>query len=412
MPDLGCLVIVDSFNSIDFNINSEEMKLLCESAGVNIVDICAYKRNYIDSNFYIGKGQAQNLSDISFELNTNVIIFSEDLSPTQIRNLENLTNKRIVDRTQLILDIFARRAQSNEGKIQVELAQLEYLLPRLTGKGIELSRIGGGSGVATRGPGETKLETDKRKIKEKIAKLKKELLEIQKQRNISGKNRIISQIPSVSLIGYTSAGKSTLLSKLANEDFYTDQMLFATLDTVTRKIDINKNNSIYLSDTVGFLQKLPHNLIAAFKSTLSEISNADILLHIIDSTKKNINDEINTVNDVLEELKISKKSIIYVFNKIDIADKSKLQELYYNFPKSVFISAKTGLGIESLLKIIENTIQNRFLNITILLPYNYYNTSLLYKYGKIYKTDYLENGIYIEAKIPKEIYYYYQDFTV
>lgn len=412
MPDLGCLVIVDSFNSIDFNINSEEMKLLCESAGVNIVDICAYKRNYIDSNFYIGKGQAQNLSDISFELNTNVIIFSEDLSPTQIRNLENLTNKRIVDRTQLILDIFARRAQSNEGKIQVELAQLEYLLPRLTGKGIELSRIGGGSGVATRGPGETKLETDKRKIKEKIAKLKKELLEIQKQRNISGKNRIISQIPSVSLIGYTSAGKSTLLSKLANEDFYTDQMLFATLDTVTRKIDINKNNSIYLSDTVGFLQKLPHNLIAAFKSTLSEISNADILLHIIDSTKKNINDDINTVNDVLEELKISKKSIIYVFNKIDIADKSKLQELYYNFPKSVFISAKTGLGIESLLKIIENTIQNRFLNITILLPYNYYNTSLLYKYGKIYKTDYLENGIYIEAKIPKEIYYYYQDFTV
>ena len=412
MPDLGCLVIIDSFNSIDLNINTEEMKLLCESAGVNIIDICVYKRNYIDPNFYIGKGQAKNLSDISFELNSNVIIFSEDLSPTQIRNLENLTDKRIIDRTQLILDIFAQRAQSNEGKIQVELAQLEYLLPRLTGKGVELSRIGGGSGVATRGPGETKLETDKRKIKEKISRLKKELSEIQKQRNISGKNRIISQIPSVSLIGYTSAGKSTLLSRLANENFYTDQMLFATLDTVTRKIDINKNNSIYLSDTVGFLQKLPHNLIAAFKSTLSEITNADILLHVIDSAKENIKDNIDTVNNVLAELKISDKSIINVFNKADITDKSKLQELYYNYPKSVFISAKTGLGIDNLYKLIEETIQSKFLEITVLLPYNYKNTTMLYKYGKIYKTEYLENGIYLEAKIPKEIYYYYQDYTV
>lgn len=410
MNDLALLVIIDSQDSPELTINTEEMSLLCKSAGVNLADTVTYKIKSVNPNYFLGKGQTQYLSDISYELNADVLIFSEDLTPTQIRNLENATDKRIVDRTQLILDIFAQRAKSNEGKIQVELAQLEYLLPRLTGKGIELSRIGGGSGVATRGPGETKLETDKRKIKEKISRLKIKLKEIEKQRNISSKNRLVSSIPSVALVGYTSAGKSTLLSVLSDENFYSDEMLFATLDSVTRKIKI-RNNYIFLSDTVGFLQKLPHHLIAAFKSTLTEIKNSDILIHLVDATKPNIEENIETVNKVLSEININKPALL-VFNKTDAIDNKKMQKLYYKYSDSVFISALSGFGFENLFSAIENILNSSFLDAKLLIPYSINNISLIYKYGKVYKTEYLENGIFIYASLPKEIYYNYQDYRI
>lgn len=410
MIEKALLVIVDSKFSIEININTEEMKLLCKSADVEIIDTISFKRNYIDPNYFVGPGQGDMISNLSYELNADLVIFSEDLSPTQVRNLEKITHKKVVDRTQLILDIFAKRAKSNEGKIQVELAQLEYLLPRLVGKGIEMSRIGSGSGVATRGPGETKLETDKRKIKTRIAKLKSDLKVIEKHRKISSENRLFSQIPKVSIIGYTSAGKSTLLSTLTNEDFYIDAKLFATLDSVTRKIRL-KNYEIFISDTVGFLQKLPHNLIAAFKSTLEEAKNADILIHLIDSTKDNINENIETVKEILKELNIENKPIIYVFNKIDLIPKEKLQELYYNYNESVFISAKNKNGFNELFNFIEKIISDKQIKIKILVPYDK-NIDLIYKYGQIISKKFLENGIFIEAIIPKEIYYNYQDFVL
>lgn len=410
MTEKALLVIIESKNSIEININTEEMKLLCESCDLEILDTISFKRNYIDTSFYVGSGQADMISNLAYELNCDVIVFSEELSPTQVRNLEKLTNKKIVDRTQIILDIFAKRAKSNEGKIQVELAQLEYLLPRLAGKGTEMSRIGGGSGVATRGPGETKLETDRRKIRTRISKLKKDLKEVEKNREISSQNRLFSQIPKVSIIGYTSAGKSTLLSTLTNEDFYIDAKLFATLDSVTRKIKLN-NYEIFISDTVGFLQKLPHNLIAAFKSTLEETKNADILIHLIDSTKENIDENIETVKEILHELNIEDKPIIYAFNKIDLISKEKLQSLYYDYNESVFISAKNKTGFNELFSFIEKIISNNQIKIKILLPYDK-NIDLIYKYGQIITKNFLENGIYIEAVIPKEIYFNYQDYIV
>ena len=410
--DQGILVIIDTQNSIEVNINTEEMQLLCESAKVELLDTISFKRNSPDPNLFLGKGQCEYLSNVAFELGANVLIFSEELSPTQIRNLENITDKRIVDRTELILDIFAQRAKSNEGKIQVELAQLQYMLPRLTGKGVEMSRIGGGSGVATRGPGETKLETDKRKIKDKISKLKKDLQTIEKQRAVSNKNRVYSQVTNVSLFGYTSAGKSTLLSKLTGEEFYTDAMLFATLDSVTRKVNLNNNHSIFLSDTVGFLQRLPHNIIAAFKSTLEDLKIADILIHLVDTTKDDIKENIETVNTVLKELNIENKPVILAFNKCDIAEKSKLQELYYTYNDCIFISAKTGYGIEDLFKKVEKIISENFKFIKIILPYNNKNLNLIYKYGKIKTLEYIDRGTYIECEVPKEIYYYFQDYIV
>ena len=411
MTENGLLVIIDSNNKIDKDENTEEMKLLCQSARVNILDVVVFKRNYVDSNFFIGKGQAHCLSELLLEYNTDVIIFSENLSPNQLRNLEEITNIKVIDRTQLILDIFSQRAKSNEGKIEVELAQLKYLLPRLTGKGISMSRIGSGSGVATRGPGETKLETDKRKIKDRISKLNKELEIIVKNRKISNKKRYMSPTPSVSLVGYTSAGKSTLLSKLTGENFYSDKMLFTTLDSVVRKVN-TINHCIYLSDTVGFLRNLPHNIINAFKSTLEDIKLADILIHVVDSTKDNIEDYINVVDNVLKEINQSEVPVILVFNKTDLTTRDKLQNLYYSYPNSVFISAKTGNGLNALFSKIDDIIESNFVKISIIIPYNNNNMNYIYEYGNINKIEYLDSGIYLECIVPKELYYYFQDFII
>jgi len=416
MVDNAILVISDLQDIVEAENNTIEMNLLCESAGVHVIEEYHFKRQKPDPNYHMGTGHADMLSTVIAEIHADVIIFSEDLSPAQIRNLERVTDCRVVDRTQLILDIFAQRAKSNEGKIQVELAQLQYLLPRLTGKGIEMSRIGGGSGggVATRGPGETKLETDRRRIKDKITNLKKDLDIAVKQRQISSKERLNSNIPLVSLIGYTSAGKSTLLNKLSNESVFADKMLFATLDPVTRRVAIPLMSDIFLTDTVGFLSRLPHGIIAAFRSTLEETKNADILIHVVDATHHDMEGQIDSVNKVLKELKWLDKPVIMAFNKIDKLDSTDfLREIIANYKYSTYISALTGDGIENLFNVLKEVILTLMLPIKIMLPFDKGDLlAICYKHGKVTKCEHLDTGTYIEVSLPQEITYYFQDYKV
>jgi len=286
-----------------------------------------------------------------------LIIFDDEISASQQHHLEEIIQRKIVDRTALILDIFAQRAHSSEGKLQVELAQLNYLLPRLTGKGVDLSRLGGG--IGTRGPGETKLEVDRRRIRHRIQHLKKELKHIAQNRVTQRRRRQKAGIFSISLVGYTNAGKSTLLNLLTKAQVFVENKLFATLDSTTRRLFLSNDQTVLLSDTVGFIHKLPHQLIAAFRSTLEEVRRADLLLHIIDAAHPLLRNQIASVAQVLGELGVAGKPTIEVFNKIDLLNQEEIERLKRQFPAAVFVSALTGEGIENLLAKIEAEVLSR-----------------------------------------------------
>ncbi|MDD4569655.1 MAG: GTPase HflX, partial [Tepidanaerobacteraceae bacterium] len=305
-------LLIGMLNHLSDEESLEELKLLAETARVEAVGEAVQKRNKIDPAYYVGRGKAQEVATAVKSLDANAIICDDELSPVQIRNLENLTGVQIIDRTMLILDIFAQRAKTSEGKIQVELAQLQYMMPRLTGKGIELSQEGGG--IGTRGPGETKLETDRRHIRRRIHRLKRELEDIQRSRQVITKSRMY---PVISLVGYTNAGKSTLMNALTDADVKTGNRLFETLDTTTRGLILPDERKVLLSDTVGFIRKLPHHLVEAFKATLEEVREADMLIHVADSSNPVLEEEIATVNSVLKEIGADKKPIIIAINKID-----------------------------------------------------------------------------------------------
>ncbi len=376
----------------------EEMKSLAQTAGVEIKDIAIQKVDSINSAYYIGRGKIKEIKEKIQLRQANMIIFADELSPVQHSNLEDLLEVKVIDRTQLILDIFAQHANTKEGKLQVELAQLEYLLPRLTGKGEQLSRLG--AGIGTRGPGETKLEVDRRRIRERIHKLKEELKKIEANREQQRKHR---DDPVVALVGYTNAGKSTLLNSLTGAKAKVEDELFATLDSTLRQVELESiGRDVIFTDTVGFIRRLPHQLVAAFKSTLEEVKKADILLHVIDSGTEEIEERMKTVYQVLDELEVMEKEIINVFNKRDLISDSKAELLQKEYPDSIIISAREAKGINNLLHRIAKIIKKSMEIIDLELEYENANlVDQLHRKGKVLAEEYTKAGIQITALVPQ-----------
>ena len=347
----------------------EELKQLADTAGAEVVARFLQKRPKPDPAFFIGRGKVQELALYVQQENIDLCIFDDELSPAQQRNIEQAMGVRVLDRTALILDIFAQRAHTNEGKLQVELAQLQYTLPRIMGKGLSLSRLGGG--IGTRGPGETKLEVDRRRIRDRIAYIKGCISKVKNVRTLQRSGRAKASVPTVSLVGYTNAGKSTLLNTLTNSDIYAQDQLFATLDPTTRQLDLPNKQQAILTDTVGFIQRLPHQLVAAFQSTLEEVVEADVLLHVIDVSHELYKEQANAVYHVLEELGAKDKTIITVYNKIDkLPEGSALAERLAREENSICISAKARLNLDGLLALIAENLKLKSVEESFLVPYS------------------------------------------
>lgn len=347
--------------------NVEELKNLAVSAGAGVEEILYSRQDKPDPKYFIGRGKLEEAKTIINDKDIELVIFDDEITPTQQRNLQSKLDVKVIDRTALILDIFAQRAHSSEGKLQVELAQLNYILPRLTGRGVELSRLGGG--IGTRGPGETKLEVDRRKIRKRISQLKKKIYQIGIQRDIQRKRREDRDVFQIALVGYTNSGKTTLLNTATDSDAYVEDRLFSTLDSTTRKINICQNSIVLMSDTVGFIEKLPHQLIASFKSTLEEVKRADLLLMVVDISKQDFEDNILSVKEVLKEIEAGKKPVLPVFNKIDRLNKERLKNLKDRYSDAVFISALKKEGITELYSRIREIIEKKHMKITVKVSY-------------------------------------------
>lgn len=349
----------------ELDASLEELRQLSTTAGANIVERISQNLSSINPSTYIGKGKVEELARLIEEKEIKLVIFDDELSPAQASNLEKKIECAVIDRTGLILDIFALHARSRESKIQVELAQLKYTLPRLRGQWTHLERQEGA--IGTRGPGETQLETDRRAIRIKIRKLEKDLDKIDSQRSIQRAGR--SKLKLASLIGYTNAGKSTLLNALTGADALVENQLFATLDTTVRRIDFDNRSDILLSDTVGFIKKLPHELVASFRSTFSEAIEADLLLHVIDTSQPNFEEQMEAVTTVLHEIKIKEKPIIQVFNKVDRIDSEGRREaLHKIYPDGVFISASKKIGLDELMQKIRSVAFGSYITKTLSIP--------------------------------------------
>lgn len=348
----------------------EELRQLAETAGAVVKAKFFQKRPKPDPGYFIGRGKVQELALFAQQEDIDVCIFDEELSPAQQRNLEQALGIKVLDRTALILDIFAQRARTNEGKLQVELAQMQYTLPRIMGQGLSLSRLGGG--IGTRGPGETKLETDRRTIRDRIAYIKDSIDKVQNVRKLHRAKRSKNQIPSISLVGYTNAGKSTLLNVLTRSEVYARDQLFATLDPTTRQLRLPDKRQAILTDTVGFIQRLPHQLVAAFKSTLEETLDADLLLHIVDVSHPLYKEQSEAVYKVLAEIGAQDKPVLCVYNKIDKLgpESSGLLEQLQHRQDTICISAKQQIGLEELLTAITSHLKLKSIEVKLLIPYS------------------------------------------
>jgi len=379
---------------------SRELRNLTLSCGAEAVGETQGELKKISPAYYVGKGKVYEIALLAREKKANLVIFNNDLTGNQQKNLEDIIGSKTIDRTQLILDIFADRAKSSEGKIQVELAQLQYLLPRLTGKGIALSRLGGG--IGTRGPGEQKLEMDRRRIKDRIARLKRELERLTQQRTMRRKKRERFAVSIIAIIGYTNAGKSTLLNSLTDSAIRTEDRLFSTLDPTIRAFLLPNNQKVLFVDTVGFLNKLPHHLIEAFKTTLEEVVSADILLHVIDASHPKAIAQNAAVHQVLEELKIAGKPVIVALNKIDCLDNEHtLRRLVRLFEGSIPISASRRNGFQELLQCISERLSDVVTEIDISLPHNQMRVlSAIHEHGQVISKNYTPHGIRIKARVP------------
>jgi GTP-binding protein HflX len=355
-------------NKIDAEESMDELKGLARAAGANVARALYQSKPDISPKYFIGEGKVSEIVNLKHKLQADLIIFDHNLTPIQQRSLEDTIEGKVIDRTQLILDIFAQRARSKEGKLQVEMAQLNYYLPRLLGKGKSLSRLGGG--IGTRGPGEKKLEEDRRRIQERISRIKKEILRIQKRRADQRKSRKRGPVPVVSLVGYTSAGKSTLFNLLSQEKMLTSPKLFATLDPVIRRIRFSDGLYFFLSDTVGFIKKLPKELITAFRATLEEIKESDCICHIIDITSTNSRSQVQAVEQILSEIGITDIPLLKIFNKIDlISNKEILLKNNQTADKNtVYISAKTEEGVHNLKENLRNILYKGFELFTLQIP--------------------------------------------
>jgi GTP-binding protein HflX len=337
----------------DLRDSMEELAELANSAGAEVVNTVTQKLQKPTAPYYIGKGKAELIKESFKDQHVTSVIFDDELSPAQGRNLENLLSRKVLDRTQLILDIFAQRARSREGRLQIELAQLQYLLPRLTRMWTHLSRQTGG--IGTRGPGETQLEVDRRRVQERIARLERDLEGVRKVRNVQRQGRKRHQWPVAAVVGYTNAGKSTLLNLLTGADVVAENRLFATLDPTTRNLTLPNRQRLLLTDTVGFLRKLPHTLIESFKATLEEVVEADLLIHVVDLSHPRVDEHIEAVDTVVKELGAFGKQTLMVFNKIDALANDELIGVYTNrFPGSVAISARKGTGVSGLVQALQD----------------------------------------------------------
>ena len=385
--------------------SAAELEELASACAVEVVDNITCLCEQPTPSLLIGKGKAQELNAIAQEENADTVIFSHDLSGTQQRNLEEVIAKKTIDRTQLILDIFARRAKSPEGKIQVELAQLQYLMPRLIGKGIILSRLGGG--IGTRGPGEQKLEVDRRRIRKRIDSLKVDLKGLMLHRLVMRKRRKENDLPIIALVGYTSAGKSTLLNSLTNAGQAVSESPFTTLDPLTKNIQLSNGENVVISDTVGFLRDLPHQLIEAFKATLEEVVQADLLIHVLDISHPHVLEHNKAVFALLEELGIEDKPMITALNKVDLLDdKMWLEKLKKDFPRPVVISAKLKINLVTLIKKIEENFSERMIQVKVLIPHSRMDIiDLFYRQGKVEDIKYLQEGIRVKVNLPKILYH-------
>lgn len=377
-----------------------EMRELARTAGAKVVKNLVQEKDRPDPAFFIGKGKSEELLQLAELFEVNLIIFDDDLSPVQVRNLERLLNRKIVDRSGLILDIFSSHAKTKEAKTQVELAQYEYLLPRLTRAWTHLSKQFGG--IGTKGPGETQIETDRRIIRRKISHLKNKLIKIEKQRETQSQKR--GDVVRAVLVGYTNAGKSTLFNLLTSAEVLAEDKLFATLDSTTRLFAIDKEKKILLSDTVGFIRKLPHNLVASFKSTLKEVKEADIILQVVDITHPFYEDHISVAEETLRELGCGDKINIKIFNKVDLLENKDLIPLVTNrYENSVVLSAERGINITSLIAKISSLIDDDYVKGKIVLPlFETKKLSQIHSLAKVLSTKYDDENVFITFKTKKE----------
>ncbi len=393
----------------------EELKQLADTAGAEVVCKVWQKKDRPDTALYIGRGKLDEIRNIVQKEDVDVVVFDDELSPAQQRNIEAVLGIKVLDRTGLILDIFAQRARTHEGKLQVALAQMQYNLPRIMGQGLVLSRLGGG--IGTRGPGETKLETDRRYIRDRISDIKKELEQVKKVRQLHRKQRESDGVVQVSLVGYTNAGKSTLLNALTqtNSQVYVANQLFATLDPTTRVFKMPNQQEVMLTDTVGFVQKLPHQLVAAFRATLEEVIWADLLIHVVDVSHPLYKEQVEAVNVVLSELgALENKKIITVYNKIDLQEDQWLLKMLQTEEDAVNISAKSGEGFAQLSALIENKLDMLHKDITVLIPYD--KTALVNHIHEnaatVCSTEYLQDGVQIVCRARTELVEYLREYIV
>jgi len=391
-PQQVLLVSVDT-GEADFEQSLEELRELTATAGGEVIGVMTQKLSSPIAATCVGSGRLQEMSEFCEANEIDLIIFDLELSPVQLRNVERETGVRVIDRTMLILDIFAQRARSGEGKLQVELAQLKYMLPRLTGKGIEMSRLGGG--IGTRGPGETKLETDRRHIHRRIDALKEKLAEVEKRRSLHRARRRKTGVVTAAIVGYTNAGKSTLLNRLTNAGVLAEDKLFATLDPTSRALTLPSGGSVTLVDTVGFIRRLPHHLIEAFKSTLEEALDADIIILLCDGSDENFRSQLEVSRGLLDELGAAEKPTVTVINKCDRADPLELSGV-----AGVRISALTGEGLEKLLAAIEEAMPIQQVRLNLLLPFSEMGVSAQIRAsGEVLEEEYTAEGLCLTALV-------------
>ena len=383
----------------------EELKRLAHTAGGTVVHTFQIRVQAFNSATLIGSGKMEEIAETVRLTNAQTVIFDDEISPAQQKNLEEIIPAKVIDRTRLILDIFAQRARTQEGKLQVELAQLKYLLPRLGGQGTALMQQKGGIGL--RGPGETKLEYDKRRLRLRISKLEKEIEQVKKERGLRRERRTQIPLPQIAIVGYTNAGKSTLLNHLTNAEVLEEDKLFATLDPTTRILELTNNQKVLMTDTVGFIRKLPHHLVDAFRSTLEEAKYADILIHMVDASNPQAEMHMHVVYETLAALDIKDKKIITVFNKTDlIRDQESLVSLKdFRADYTVTASVKQGTGLDALLSTVQTILRANKLLIERVFDYAHAGEiAVIRKYGQLLEERYQEDGIYVKAYIPKDIY--------
>ncbi len=393
-------VELPGMSTVEAERSLDELALLTDTAGSEPVDEELVRRSRIDPATFIGSGKVEELSGIINALDIDVVVFDNQLTPAQQRNLQKLFGVDVVDREALILDIFAQHAHTKVGALQVELALHRYNLPRLRGKGTSLSQQG--AGVLARGPGETKLETDRRRILQRVSKLERELKETVHHRETQSKARKRSEIPQVSIVGYTNAGKSTLLNLLTDAEVHVEDRLFATLDSTVRRLELPNHRPVLIADTVGFVRRLPHHLVEAFQSTLSEVAGADLLLHLVDASDEDPAGQIAAVREVLLEIGASGVPELIVFNKTDLASATSLRRLANLYPEAVFISALEGAGVDRLLEALAERVERATVTLTLEIPYARGDVAAAaHRVGDVIEEKHDDNGMILEVRVPE-----------